>query len=362
MALPASGSISLSAVNTELALSSTAQITMNDAAVRSLFGKSSGAIAMSDGYGKSSIAPFVAVGWENPFYSTNGTTWSSGTWPSGLAYSNPSQPYQWQTAIFGNGKYVASTAGSYPNTKVAYTTDGINWTASGTMPINASYTCGAYGGGVYVFLSNQGGANMITSTDAVNWTSRTLSGVSWDFMKYANGLFIATGGNSQTIGKSTDGTSWSTATYSKVRSKAEYGNGMWIQLGPAVNASPNWGKAYYYTSTDNAANWTERIGPYQADRLGYESPAGFNGVIYGGGTWVMFSDAYSSAYSTDGINWTTFMLPANGGWSRGTYSNGLFVIVGNSTNRVVTSPDGITWTTRSVPSITHSVYSVVGSS
>ena len=53
MALPASGNISFSQVNTELALSATAQIGMNDTAVRTLFGKASGAIAMSDGFGKS---------------------------------------------------------------------------------------------------------------------------------------------------------------------------------------------------------------------------------------------------------------------------------------------------------------------
>ena len=53
MTLPASGAISLATVNTELGLSSTATISMNDAAVRNLFGVASGAISMSNGHGKS---------------------------------------------------------------------------------------------------------------------------------------------------------------------------------------------------------------------------------------------------------------------------------------------------------------------
>jgi hypothetical protein len=54
MALPASGQITLNQVNVELGNSGTAQIGMNDAAVRGLFGIASGEIKMSDGYGKSS--------------------------------------------------------------------------------------------------------------------------------------------------------------------------------------------------------------------------------------------------------------------------------------------------------------------
>jgi len=55
MTLPASGAISLNDVNVELGLSATAQISMNDAAVRGLFDVPSGAISMSDGYGKSAV-------------------------------------------------------------------------------------------------------------------------------------------------------------------------------------------------------------------------------------------------------------------------------------------------------------------
>jgi hypothetical protein len=62
MALPESGPISMSMVNTELGYSATAVITLNDAAVRTLFGKSSGAIALSDGYGKSAAIVYVYTG------------------------------------------------------------------------------------------------------------------------------------------------------------------------------------------------------------------------------------------------------------------------------------------------------------
>jgi hypothetical protein len=58
MTLPV-GTISLSQVNVELGLSSTALISMNDTAVRALAGVASGAISMSDLQGKSSAFAFT---------------------------------------------------------------------------------------------------------------------------------------------------------------------------------------------------------------------------------------------------------------------------------------------------------------
>jgi hypothetical protein len=58
MALPSSGSISLSQVNVELGRSATASINKNESAVRTLFGVASGAISMSQGYGKANQFAF----------------------------------------------------------------------------------------------------------------------------------------------------------------------------------------------------------------------------------------------------------------------------------------------------------------
>lgn len=52
MTLPVSGAISMAMVNTELGRAANANVSLTESAVRSMFGKSSGAISMSDGYGK----------------------------------------------------------------------------------------------------------------------------------------------------------------------------------------------------------------------------------------------------------------------------------------------------------------------
>ena len=80
----------------------------------------------------------------------------------------------------------------------------------------------------------------------------------------------------------------------------------------------------------------------------------WNDVTYGNGLFVAVARDGTNRVMTspDGTTWTTRATPfgntfeANW-WMDVTYGNGLFVAVAESgTNRVMTSPDGVTWTAR----------------
>ena len=58
-----------------------------------------------------------------------------------------------------------------------------------------------------------------------------------------------------------------------------------------------------------------------------------------------------------GVNWTARTASEANQWQSITYGNGLFVAVSqNGTNRVMTSPDGVTWTARAA--VSSSWYSI----
>jgi len=77
MSLPSSGAISMSQVDTELGLSSTAQISLNDTAVRTLFGIASGQIDLNTGHGKTAYVTsglIMNIDFNNASYSGTGST------------------------------------------------------------------------------------------------------------------------------------------------------------------------------------------------------------------------------------------------------------------------------------------------
>lgn len=97
MALQTSGAISLSDINVELKLPATATISLNDSAVRGLFGKPSGVISLSDGYGKANGIVYI---------NTSNRTGAS-------IFELMGSPTQPGTYIFENQATISAGAGSY---------------------------------------------------------------------------------------------------------------------------------------------------------------------------------------------------------------------------------------------------------
>jgi hypothetical protein len=156
MTLPASGQISINQVNVELGVAGTTQRSFNDGLVRTLFAVASGAISMSNGYGKANTLPvtpgsntFTTAGttsWTIPNFNTM-TVYGFGAGASGGSYSGFGTPASGTSTSFG--VYLSATGGRYGG----YTTDvGTGGTGSGGT---SNYT-GADGIGTYGIPANGG--------------------------------------------------------------------------------------------------------------------------------------------------------------------------------------------------------------
>jgi hypothetical protein len=149
MPLP-TGSISLSQVNTELGLSSTTQISLNQANVRTLAGKASGAISMSDLWGKSAYAGptsveylVVAGGGDGGYSSFPGDIfWGGGGGAGGFRTATG-------LSITAGTTYTVTVGGANSNSVFSNITNTAGgYGASAEFNVNGGYG-GSGGGGAY---------------------------------------------------------------------------------------------------------------------------------------------------------------------------------------------------------------------
>jgi hypothetical protein len=306
---PTSGQIAMSDINlAEPSSAATAQISLNDAAVRSLAGgsdvTSGSTIKMSDLYGKT----YYLSSWTYGSVASPLTTGTSGngllvffenstgiyTSPDGVTWTLHTGGQSIWSGVFGNGVFIGiSSTGA---TQSSYrSTDGVNFSAGGTIPVSQSWFKRLYfGGGVFVGMPNSS-TNGVYTYDGITWNTMSLPGGStytWGAAAYGNGTWVAITGNGQLVAAtSTNGINWTQRTPAKYASNPvmKFGNGIFVLLDTNITT--------YQTTTDGI-NWTTHTTPITANQLSFAD-----------GYFIMsYASSGTISLSKDGINWSTQVI------------------------------------------------------
>jgi hypothetical protein len=207
----------------------------------------------------------------------------------------------------GGGKFVAASrerryAGGYTNGKMAYSSDGVTWTAVsnstfGDSPINSIAWGGTAGNEKFVAGGDNG--KMAHSADGVTWTAvgdstfgnSPIYSIAWGGAAGTE-KFVVGGGNGK-MAYSADGVTWT-----------------------AVGDS-----TFSYNASISRIAW---------------------GGAAGGGKFVAGGAGSMAAYSADGVTWTAANNSISGciAWG-GAAGNEKFVAAGY--NYIIYSPDGVAW-------------------
>ena len=255
----------------------------------------------------------------------DGTTWTA---------RNATEANFWQSVAFGNGTFVAVSVDG--TNRVMTSSDGITWTAR-SVPAS-SWTSVTYGNGVFVAVAGFGTDRIMTSPDGITWTPRGSSTDSWDAIAYGNNTFVAVGMSTNRVMTSTDGITWTNRTVPtgiQQWKSVTWGNNKFVAVSGTgfndrVMTSAD-GVTWTYAQAIHNGNWSS--------------------IAYGNNTFVATATSFGGGgsmdyvmTSSDGITWTARTAAAAVGWNAVVYGGGKFVAVTNSgSNRVMTSTDGITW-------------------
>lgn len=220
--------------------------------------------------------------------------------PSAITYSTDSTASVWLTTSVGNGLYYGPLGSSaYAiNAKVTdIATNGTRYVVAGSSLGTGS--TGSFPNGV-----------LATSTDLVNWTVLSSGSLPGSMVNVKRII------------------------WSPERS-------LFVAVGPGTSNN-------VFTSPDGIT-WTARALPGRTD--GIVSP-NINSVYWNGFAFVVVGQNVI-AYSSDGITWTNSNGYGDVGYSYTyndiTFGNNLFVVTSNAAQAVWTSPNGVTWTKRTLP-------------
>ncbi len=252
--------------------------------------------------------------------SSNGTSWASITLPI------PATDFK--AITYGNKYWVILTDSAESvesGSKVLFSNSrGDAWRIS-YLPSKTTWSCIAYGNGVFVALANGTSTSSYSVDHGKTWVSGSgLPNQSWTSVTYGSGMFIAVASGTSTAAMSTNGQTWTSITLpiSTSWSDIAFGDDKFLAISTDLAES-----AYTFDGID----WYLSKIDIQADKLAYG-----NGVFL-----ALYSSGGTTAYTTDDcIIWKTKTVSnitydaVAFGFAATTYDGG-FVTVANTNSSTI---------------------------
>jgi len=224
-----------------------------------------------------------------------------------------------------------------------------------TLPLVGQWKVSVTGDNTFVAI-NYGTNKAAYSYDGVNWEETNMPSTNnWISAVYGNGLFVAISANQDAAALSANGIGWQASTLPDIGDSAAnewvdiaYGKGKFVAIAKSNNA------AAVGTYSSGNMNWVPVVIEVQDSSL-----QDWSSIAYGNGRFVAISNAGYVSYSFDGLIWYTTSkgMPQTGPnemyWKKVRYGQGVFLAVcetydNQATTFCATSPDGITWTSRTL--------------
>jgi hypothetical protein len=197
----------------------------------------------------------------------------------------------------------------------------------------------AFFSGTYAITSDTAASAIRTSTDLITWTTRYSANSMYDVI-HDGTRWIAVGPSGRSL-TSTDAITWTLVTtaasgnWYKVASNGAASNATLVALSDAT--------PFAWRSTNSGATWTAVATTLTA------SGTSAGSIIYAGGQF-MITIASIVYTSTDGNTWTTQTDGTTDAYCQPAYSGSIYFVgsITPSANFGISSPTGVTWTTRSI--------------
>jgi hypothetical protein len=219
----------------------------------------------------------------------------------------------------GAGTYTVSASQTAGSSGSQITITCLPWSA-GSSTATTTLKSIAYGGGVYVAVGGTAGtASCVSSSDqAGTWIARTITALSTGYyseVAYGAGTFVAVQNGGTQTSYSTNGSSWTAGgalPASTTWASVAYGNGRFVAMAVtgAIAISVDFGVTW--TSAPTATGTTTSI---LASSLTWAK------VRYGQGLFFAVAQGTVGATSPDGINWTVRTLPSSSNWTSLAFGN-----------------------------------------